>query len=113
MIIETLSGKRYEQFLQEQIFTPVGMKDPSYMWNEVRIPRPAGGYVKTEQGYRIVPYLDMTIPYAGGALGSTLTDLVRWDAALEQGQVLSKQMLKRMYTPAQLADGTTTEYGFG
>lgn len=113
MIIEILSSKRYEQFLQEQIFTPVGMKDTYYMWNEALIPRRAGGYVKTEQGYRIVPYLDMTIPFAGGALGSTLTDLVRWDAALEQGQVLSKQMLKRMYTPAQLADGTTTEYGFG
>lgn len=113
MIIEILSGKKYEQFLQEQIFAPVGMQDTHYMWNEVVIPRRAGGYVKIEQGYRIVPYLDMTIPFSGGAIGSTLTDLVRWDAALEQGQVLSKPLLKRMYTPTLLANGTTTEYGFG
>ena len=30
MIVEKVSGKTYEQFLQENIFTPLGMKNTGY-----------------------------------------------------------------------------------
>jgi len=113
MIIEAVAGRSYENFLQEQVFTPLGMKHSYYLWNEALISQRAGGYIKTEHGYQNAPFLDMTVPYAGGALGSTLNDLVRWDAALDQGHLLNKEILERMHTPAQLRDGRTTEYGFG
>jgi hypothetical protein len=55
----------------------------------------------------------MTLPYAAGALGSTVDDLVRWDAALREHQILDRVQLEQMYTPVTLSDGTTENYGFG
>ena len=82
-IIEKVSGKKYADFVQERIFTPLGMKDTRYDVTEQVIPRRAAGYVKT--GERIVnaPYLSMTQPYAAGSLISTVDDLSKWDAAIE------------------------------
>ncbi|QBD75877.1 class A beta-lactamase-related serine hydrolase [Ktedonosporobacter rubrisoli] len=113
MIIEVVSGKSYEEFIQTQIFAPLGMEHSYYMWNEKIIPQRASGYSKLEQGYQHAPFLDMTVPYSGGALGSNLDDLVRWDAALREGRLLKKEALERMFTPAQLLDGSRAEYGFG
>ena len=84
-----------------------------YMHNETIIPRRASGYAKTPEGYRQAEYLNMMIPYAAGSLGSTVEDLIRWDAALREGRLLDATTQERMYTPVQLADGRTEEYGFG
>lgn len=113
MIIEVVTGKSYEEVIQQQIFAPLGMKHSYYIWNETIIPRRVSGYIKTEQGYQHAPFLDMSVPYAGGALGSTLEDLLQWDAALSEGRLLKKETLERIYTPVQLLDGSTAAYGFG
>lgn len=53
---------------------------------------------------------------------STISDLARWDAALDTEKLLKRSSLKQMFTPAELADGKTvnfdfrgapTSYGFG
>ncbi len=113
LIIEKITDMTYEQFIQQHIFQPLNMNHSYYMHNETIIPHRASGYVKTKQGYRQAEYLNMMIPYAAGSLSSTVEDLVRWDAALRQGRLLDAGTQERMYTPTQLADGSTEEYGFG
>ena len=44
-LIEKISGQSYEKFLQENIFTPLGMKDSGYDSNFAVIARRATGYV--------------------------------------------------------------------
>jgi CubicO group peptidase (beta-lactamase class C family) len=89
------------------------MSHTYYMHNESIIPRRAEGYIITERGCQHRPYLDMSVPYAGGALGSTLEDMVRWETALYTGSLLNRESLERMYTPVQLANGDMATYGFG
>jgi CubicO group peptidase (beta-lactamase class C family) len=113
LIIEKIEEMSYEQFIQQHIFEPLGMKDSYYMHNETIIPRRASGYTKTKEGYRQAEYLNMMIPYAAGSLGSTVEDLIRWNAALREERLIDKATQDRMYTPVQLADGNTEEYGFG
>ncbi len=113
LIIERIAGVRYEQFIQQHIFQPLGMQQSYYMHNDTIIPRRASGYTKTPAGYRQADYLNMMIPYAAGALGSTVEDLIRWDAALRDGRPLDATAQERMYTPVRLADGRTEDYGFG
>ena len=113
LIIEKIAGMSYEQYIQQHIFRPLDMHHSYYMHNEAIIPRRASGYTKTPEGYRQIDYLNMLIFYAAGSLGSTVEDLIRWDAALREERLLDAATQERMYTPLQLADGRTEEYGFG
>jgi hypothetical protein len=51
--------------------------------------------------------------YAAGALWSNAPDLVRWEDALYSGRVVDAKSLAAMTTPALLANGKSTQYGFG
>jgi len=44
---------------------------------------------------------------------STLEDLLLWDAALREERFLDHPLQERMYTPVQLTDGRTENYGLG
>src|ERR1051325_2672251 len=98
-IIERVTGKPYEQVLQENIFDPLGMKNTGYDHHDTIIPKRATGYSKTPDGYTNSPYLDMSIPYAAGSLYSTVDDLYLWDQALHTDKLLSAQSKALMYTP--------------
>src|SRR5258706_9851737 len=53
------------------------------------------------------------LPFAAGAVCATATDLLKWQAALDAGGVVSPASLAVMRTPATLADGTRIDYGLG
>ena len=112
-VIEKVSGQTYEQFIQQSIFDPLGMKQSLYD-NPLRIvPRRVAGYAKSPAGYTNSAYLSLTTPYAGGALASTVDDLALWDSALYTEQLLTQETLQRAFTPYRLIDGSSTAYGYG
>ena len=88
-IIERVTGKPYEQVLQENIFGPLGMMNTGYDHADTIIPKRAAGYRKTLDGYTNAAYLDMSIPYAAGSLYSTVEDLYLWDQALYTDKLIS------------------------
>lgn len=98
-IIEHVTGKAYEQVLQENIFNPAGMKNTGYDHHDTILSKRATGYSKTPDGYTNAAYLDMSIPYAAGSLYSTVEDLFLWDQALYTDKLLSAQSKALMYTP--------------
>jgi CubicO group peptidase (beta-lactamase class C family) len=98
-LLEKVSGRTYEQLLREEILDPLGMKDTGYDRGETILPRRAAGYENDLGGYRNAAYLDMSLPYAAGALYSTVEDLYRWDQALYGTAVLSEASKERMFTP--------------
>lgn len=98
-IIERVTGKTYEQVLQENIFTPLGMKNTGYDHHNTLMEKRASGYARNLDGYTNAPYLDMSIPYAAGSLYSTVEDLYLWDQALYTDKVLSAKSKELMYKP--------------
>lgn len=50
-MIENLSGMSYGDFLQTQVFAPMGMTRSYFMNHETILARRAGAYAKTETGY--------------------------------------------------------------
>ena len=112
-IIEKVSGQTYEEFIQQSIFEPLGMKQ-SYYDNPSRvIPRRVAGYDKSPEGFSNAAYLSMTQPYAAGGLASTVDDLVLWDSALYTERLLKHETLKQAQISHRLTDGSTTAYGYG
>lgn len=112
-IVEKVSGKTYEDFVEQEIFKPLGMTRSRYGHNTEVVPGRVEGYDKMEEGYRRSQYISLTQPYAAGSLLSTVDDLARWSEALWGGKVLKPGSLERMLTPARLASGRTTRYAYG
>jgi D-alanyl-D-alanine carboxypeptidase len=112
-IIEKVSGATYEQFIQQNIFGPLGMKQ-SYYDCPLRVtPRRVAGYAKGSEGYTNAVYLSMTQPYAAGSLSSTVDDLAIWDAALYTEKLLKQETLRQAFIPYRLKGGSSISYGYG
>src|SRR5262249_11867074 len=97
-IIEKVSGKSYEAFLQENIFTPLKMADTGYDTHDRILKKRATGYSKREDKIVNSDYLDMTVPYAAGSLYSTVEDLFTWNEALFSDKLLSVKSREAMMT---------------
>ncbi|MBQ9120069.1 MAG: beta-lactamase family protein [Lachnospiraceae bacterium] len=54
-VIEIISGKKYSEFLQEEIFTPLDMKDTAFYVPEEKWHRFAQGYEYNEAEQKLVP----------------------------------------------------------
>lgn len=114
-LIERVSGESYPDFLEENIFGPLGMK------NTFSLPSPrqkndpllAHSYVKY-QGV-IQPYdtywLDDIV--GSGTIYSTIEDMFLYDQAMYTDAIVGKSTLAEAFQPAVLYDGTKYPYGFG
>ncbi|HEX6279550.1 MAG TPA: serine hydrolase [Pyrinomonadaceae bacterium] len=99
LIIEKASGRSYADFLQENIFTPLGMKQTGYDTHNSVIRYRAAGYRRNDSGFVNAPYMDMLIPYSAGALYSTVEDLLKFDQALLSDKLLTQKSKEEMFTP--------------
>jgi len=110
-IIEKVTGKSYEQVLQENIFTPLKMNNTGYDHNRPLLKNRANGYEKRGRSYVNANFIDMSVPYAAGALYSTVEDLSLWDQALYGNQLLRKENMDLLFTKHISSDGG--HYGYG
>jgi len=93
-IIELLSGLSYGQFLQDYIFTPLGMKRSGEIWS-------CCDYIPI--GYnldgKLIEMSNKFTPYSAGGLFSTMEDLFLWDQGLYSNQLVNEETVKLMFTP--------------
>lgn len=110
-IIEKISGKSYEQYLQETILTPLKMTNTGYDHSDIILKNRAAGYEKRGKTISNASYIDMSIPYAAGSLYSTVEDLYLWDQALYTNKLLSPASMDLLYKP-YIRTGDEA-YGYG
>jgi CubicO group peptidase (beta-lactamase class C family) len=106
-LIEKISGDTYEKFVQDNIFTPLAMKDSGYDSNSAVIAHRASGYVSGKNGIENAGFIHMSIPHGAGALYSTTEDLLKWEQGLFGGKLLKPASLEKMTTPFK------NNYAFG
>lgn len=111
-IIEKITGKSYEQYLQEVIFTPLNMVNSGYDHSDIILKNRAAGYEKKGKTIVNTPYIDMSVPYAAGSLYSTVEDLYLWDQALYTTKLLSQSSMDLLFKPYILIGGDES-YGYG
>jgi CubicO group peptidase (beta-lactamase class C family) len=110
-IIEKVTGKSYEQVLQENIFTPLKMNNTGYDHRETLLKNRATGYEKNGRHYVNAGFIDMSVPYAAGSMYSTVEDLYLWDQALYGNQLLRKENMDLLFTK-HIPSGES-HYGYG
>ena len=111
-VVAATAGCDYWSFLRQRILQPLQMDATRDRFPGVIVPGRAAGYEMTNHVLINRDY-DLTDVFSAGALLSTASDLVKWDAALSSGHLLSPASLAEWWTPARLDDGTVKRYGFG
>ena len=107
LLIEKLSNMSFSEFMEENIFQPLAMKD-SGVYNDFHlIENKASGYYLNN--YEIIPceYVNMSMVFGCGGLYSTVLDMLKWDMALKSDKLLSKKSIDKMNTDYQ------SNYGYG
>lgn len=112
-IIEKISGKSYEQYIKENLFTPAGMNNSAYDHPNQIIKNRVKGYQKSDQGFENAAYMSMTLPYSAGSLISTVDDLAKWNRAVNSYKLVSKKWIDKAHTDFKLNNGKSTRFGYG
>lgn len=121
MIVEKISGKPFGQFLQDRIFTPVGMTQTIAFENgKNHVANRAYGHTKDGSGWRQTDQSPTSAVLGDGGIYSSLTDLAKWDRALAQNTLLSADEIQPALTPVKVPDASVlgpdnhaAAYGFG
>lgn len=109
-IIEKVSGMKYENYLEKNIFKPLDLNNTGFINNKSAIKNGANGYnvilLKTKDYYKAI---DTSSPfaYSAGSMYSTIEDLYKWSNALYTEKLIKKESLNKMFTPY------LSNYGFG
>jgi CubicO group peptidase (beta-lactamase class C family) len=111
-IIELASGQTYEEFVEDNIFKPLGMRSSLYGSNSEIIKKRAYGYQKNEE-YVNAEYLSLTQPYAAGSLMSTVEDLFIWNRAIRSNKLVKQESIDLAFTNYELNNGEKINYGYG
>jgi|ERR1051326_390595 CubicO group peptidase (beta-lactamase class C family) len=116
ILIHQVTGEFYGDFLQKNIFRPLGMSTTRVISEAAIIPNRAAGYrlVKGELKNQewVAPRVNTT---ADGSLYFSVLDLAKWDAALYTEKLLKRSSLEQMWTVTKLKNGQPNpgHYGFG
>lgn len=127
-IIEKISGMKYEDYIEQNIFKPLNMNNSGFLStsksndDQSGIKDKAIGYrqpeaktaelteentgepsIKYEKSFEAEP----TLTYAAGGIYSTVEDLYKWNMALNTEKLISNKSLKEMFTPH------LENYGYG
>ncbi|HEU6451895.1 MAG TPA: serine hydrolase domain-containing protein [Gemmatimonadaceae bacterium] len=114
LIVERVSGEPFARFLHDRIFAPLGMSGTvAYEKGISTVPNRAYGYSRRGDGYVRTDQSQTSAVLGDGGIYTSVSDLVKWDHALESHALVSAEARKLSWTPFVLQDGGKTSYGFG
>jgi CubicO group peptidase (beta-lactamase class C family) len=114
MIVERVSGQTLQQFTAQRLFQPLGMSHTR--WREdfrTVVPGRATAYAPAGEGF--VANMPFTNVYGNGGLLTTVGDLLRWNAFLDNpsGVPGGQDLVTALQTPGRLSNGASLDYGLG
>lgn len=114
-LIEKVTGQRYDEFMEKNIFDPLGMENTyvySTSYGEDTMEH-VNGYRHWGNHYRYIPNTinDGTVGDKG--IYSTILDLYRWDMGLYENTLVAEQTKKQAFEALELKNGNHYPYGFG
>jgi CubicO group peptidase (beta-lactamase class C family) len=105
-IVERASGTTYDDFVQESIYTPLGMDDSG----------PAGetdedlAIAYASSSTYLAPAIDDSVVHGFASHWSTVEDLLRWDQALYTEKLVPQAVLDQMFTTHGTFRGESVDF---
>jgi len=113
LIVERISGQTFTEFMNNNVFGPIGMQDslvrssPEHIVKNNSagyIPNPDGGYLEAR---------DLGGAVGAGSIYTTVEDLQRWVENFRETRLGNSAIFEEMMTSYVLTDGEPTDYGYG
>jgi len=123
MVVEEITGKPFEKFLQKEIFKPLGMSN-TYLAATIGKDKKLtkgyrysnGEFVQDSLGNYIKALRGTSFEFStrgSSGIHSTTGDLYKFDQALRNGKLVIPETLEQAYTKPTLNNGEHISYGFG
>lgn len=132
MVIERVSGRRFEEFMAARVFKPLGLESAQFADARDVVPGRATlyshftpdasrlGFADRNEAselfgdrFYIVPFLYPESVRAGGGLVMNALDLARFDAAFSTETLLNAHTLEMMWAPVKLLNGELSDFTAG
>jgi D-alanyl-D-alanine carboxypeptidase len=112
LIIEKVSGKKFEVVLQEKILTPLNMKDTYMHLRSEPLSKPKKPISTMMLSNKdVTTYKSISADWTGGGIISTAEDLLIFQSALVMGKIISQNNYLAMRGRNKFIDGVY--YGLG
>ena len=113
-IVEKAGGVSFPQFLETNVFGPLGMSS-TIVSDQIKAPamRRAISYAPANGAFRNADYTPLNRIYGDGNVNTSVEDMVKWDQSLYTERLVKQSTLEQAFTPAKLNNGSSTTYGFG
>ena len=112
-IIELVSDTSYHEYIKNNIFDRIEMKQSYYASDRDIIKKRAYGYQKKGEKYVNKTIINFSVPYSSGALMSTLDDMLKWQNALNKNVLLKAENSEKAFSKYKLDNGDEFAYGYG
>lgn len=114
LIIEKVTGRKWQEVVKERIFDPAGMKSSVITDGSFPETGVSHAYLRTPSGFIEKDYgEEPTFPAAGnGGVWSSAEELIRYERAIQRTAFLTKEMIDRSRTITQYPNWTSPERPF-
>ena len=114
MIVEVKSGLSFAAFLEENIFSPLGMTNSVAHQNGISsVNNRAYGYSQNNGEYSRDDQSLTSAVLGDGGIYTSLNDMFRWDQSLYVDTLIPFEILNEAFTSGEISSGEKTGYGFG
>ncbi len=111
-IVERISGETFPDWMEENVFAPLGMNSTAVRANPtVIIPGASQGYVLDSAAYHEAG--DLYAAYGAGGIYTTVEDFSKWMANFSNPVLGGEELVTRLVTVDTLNNGDTMTYALG
>ena len=115
-IVEEVSGMKFGDFVEKNIFAPLDMKDSfvySFAHDSIHKNQLAGYRLYRRRYHIEIPGTVNDAVVGDKNVYSTADDLLKWINGLNNYKLIKKKALEKMYTKGETRYGRKISYGFG
>lgn len=114
LVVARASGRSFPAYLRENIFLPLGMEATLARVDEGPIvPHRAFGHSLVDGAWQRTDQGPTSAVLGDGGVYSSIDDLAKWDAALQDDRLLSAESRRLAFTPHVATDDPSVHYGYG
>ena len=112
IIVERVSGKSFQDFTRERIFTPLGMTHTSWRDDYARVVK-GRAIAYDQKGNEFRTDMPFENVYGNGGLLTTVGDLLKWNENFSKPSVGDGAFVQLQQQPGKFNDGRPHGYAFG
>lgn len=111
---EMVSGMKYQNYIQQNVLDPAGMTETSFYYDLGAHTEPVPGYLESKGEFRLDgPNYHPSHMIGVADIVSTAEDLHRWNRAIADGTLMSKETFNLAAQQTVLPNGTMRARGIG